>query len=101
MLAMAHAALTAIEIPESQLRAAWERVRRDNWPATYEEAMADAVLGRLVRMNALHPHAPSCPTATPAPGTQSHRPAAVRHHHHHAAQPSGEQTRFWWQRDDD
>ena len=97
MLAMAHAALTAIEIPESQLRAAWSRVRKDNWPSTYEEAMADAVWSRLVRMNALHPPASTSAPAANPPATQGQRPAATRHH---TAPPSGVQTRFWWQRED-
>jgi hypothetical protein len=76
MLAMAHAALTAIEIPESQLRAAWARLHRDTWPATFEGAMADAVLSRLVRLHALHPAAATPPQAQPEP--RHHTRPAIR-----------------------
>lgn len=38
-----------------ELRRAWHHCRRATWPATFEEAMADALLSRLLRLNALHP----------------------------------------------
>lgn len=52
----------AAELPEDQLRAAWSQVRRADWPDTFEEAMADPVRMRLVRMTALHP-TPLAPVA--------------------------------------
>lgn len=48
-------ALARIEPTQQQLRDAWTRLHRSTWPATFEEAMADPLLGRLVRMTALHP----------------------------------------------
>lgn len=37
------------EHTDAELRAAWQAVRRWNWPATYEQAMADAVRAAIVR----------------------------------------------------
>lgn len=53
----------------ADLHAAWERSRRATWPATYDEAMADATLSRIVRINALHP----APRITPAPAITAAR----------------------------
>jgi hypothetical protein len=41
-----------------ELRSAWQQCvarRRSVWPATFDEAMADPLLSRLVRITALHP----------------------------------------------
>lgn len=38
-----------------ELRRAWLHCRRGTWPATYDEAMADPLLSRLVRITAMHP----------------------------------------------
>ena len=75
----AHAPTPAsASLPEAQLRQAWARVRRATWPATYEEAMQDATLSRLVQINALHPHAP-VPTPAPTPAhTPTRAPAPER-----------------------
>jgi hypothetical protein len=43
------------EPTDDELRAAWARSRRADWPATFEEVMADALLSRMVRINAMHP----------------------------------------------
>jgi len=40
---------------EEELRHAWRHCRRPTWPETFEEAMADELLSRLVRLNAMHP----------------------------------------------
>jgi hypothetical protein len=57
------------EPTQDELRTAWARCRRHDWPATFEEAMQDALLSRLVRINAMHPargqRRPTAPT-TPA-----------------------------------
>lgn len=50
-------------LPEADLRAAFERSRKDNWPATFEEAMADPTLSRLITLNALHPPRSKRPAA--------------------------------------
>lgn len=38
---------------DEQLRQAWAQARRQSWPATFEETMADAARCRLVRLAAL------------------------------------------------
>lgn len=43
------------EPTDEEMRQAWTRCKRATWPSTFEEAMADALLSRLVRLNALHP----------------------------------------------
>lgn len=69
------------ELTDAQLRAAWEIVRRGTWPATFEEAMEDAVLSRMVRMTAQHPpvHAPA-PTPAPRPQPTPQAPARPMPH---------------------
>lgn len=55
-------------LTEEALRSAWLLCRsraRCPWPATFEEAMADATFSRLVRLTALHPPRP--PRACIAP----------------------------------
>lgn len=76
------AAHVRIEPTDAQLRAAWAKVRRANWPATFEAAMEDPVLSRIVRMTALHPAPrPVAAPAAPQPvATQTHRHAAPRYH---------------------
>jgi hypothetical protein len=62
--------LARIEPTDAQLRAAWALLRRHTWPQTFEAAMDDPVLGRLVRMEALHkpaPHTPAPQRPQPAP----------------------------------
>jgi hypothetical protein len=39
-----------IEPTAEQLQAAWRFRKRDDWPATFEEAMAHPTLSRIVRM---------------------------------------------------
>jgi hypothetical protein len=46
---------TRQELTQEDLRRAWQHCRRDTWPGTYEEAMADPLLSRLVRITAMHP----------------------------------------------
>lgn len=53
------------EPSEEELRAAWLHCRRDTWPASFEEAMADALFSRMVRLTALHP--PRAHRAPPTP----------------------------------
>jgi hypothetical protein len=68
------AALPArVEPTEAELRAAWSRCRRHKWPPTYEAAMADPVLSRLVRLNAKHP-----PTQPRLGGSVSSAPSLHR-----------------------
>jgi hypothetical protein len=43
------------EPSDNELRAVWLAMRRSTWPATFDEAMADALLSRLVRLAAKHP----------------------------------------------
>lgn len=38
---------------DEQLRQAWAQARRQSWPSTFEETMADAARCRLVRLAAL------------------------------------------------
>jgi hypothetical protein len=55
---MASAVLAPPALTEQELRAAFERLRgskRTTWPATFEEAMQDRLLARLVALNAKHP----------------------------------------------
>lgn len=87
----AHAAVR-IEPTEAQLRAAWARIRRHTWPATFEDSMKDAICAALVRMNALHPPAParhvSSVAAAPAPAA-AHPSAAPRRMPMPVAPPPG------------
>lgn len=41
-----------VPTPE-QLQAAWQSRRRSNWPDSFDDAMADPLLGALVRMEAV------------------------------------------------
>ena len=88
-------ALAALPEPtEAQLRATWAQLKRDNWPDTYEEAMEDAVLGRLVKMNARHPppqvrHVASAALAAPIPAAPATRGAAPARHFSHFTPPPG------------
>lgn len=43
------------EPTQEELRSAWLRCRKPSWPRTFEDAMKDALLSRLVRITALHP----------------------------------------------
>jgi hypothetical protein len=43
------------EPTDEEMRRAWTRCKRETWPATFEEAMADPTLSRLVRITAMHP----------------------------------------------
>jgi hypothetical protein len=55
------------EFMEVELRTAWENRRRPDWPATFEDAMADPVYAGIVRIqaridaNAANPAAPAAP----------------------------------------
>lgn len=40
---------------EAELRAAFQHHRRASWPATFEAAMQDPLLSRLIRLQAKHP----------------------------------------------
>jgi hypothetical protein len=60
------------------LRRAWQHCRRASWPDTFEEAMGDALLSRLVRITAMHP--PRA-IAKAAPTQQRPRPAYQRPQH--------------------
>lgn len=63
------------EPTEQQLRAAYKQCvarRRSVWPDTFEDAMKDPLLSRLVRITAMHPgralaiqrqHLPALPSA--------------------------------------
>lgn len=60
------------EPTEVQLRAAWARLKRTTWPDTFEEAMQDPVLGRMVQIGAKHPpprtrHYAAAAIASPLP----------------------------------
>jgi hypothetical protein len=62
---------------DEQLRAAWRIYKLPTWPATFEEAMADELLSRLVRLHAshmVHPRRAAAPTPCPRPaiGAQRH-----------------------------
>lgn len=68
------------EPTEDELRAAWAYCRRSSltrWPATYEEAMADATLSRLVRLNAMHPPRRAAAAPIPAPRPQQRARSAT------------------------
>lgn len=76
-----------VEPTENELRAVWLAMPRKDWPATFEAAMADPLLSRLVRLTAKHPpravragFTTSAP-AMPLPRTWSRVPT-------HAATPS-------------
>jgi hypothetical protein len=62
------------EPTEQELRLAWRHCWRNTWPASFEEAMADALLSRMVRITALHPPCPRRPAAVPR-STPIRRPA--------------------------
>lgn len=69
------------EPTEQELRAAWHACRaraRSPWPDTFEEAMADATLSRLVRITAMHPQRAHHAVPTPAI-TARRRPAFFDH----------------------
>lgn len=75
----------ALHITPADLDAAWQRRRRADWPAGFDAVMADPMLSRLVRSEAVRaavaqatraaaprpapraapPHAPARPTAAP------------------------------------
>lgn len=44
----------AQDLTDEQLRKAWEARRRLGWPHDFESSMAHPVLGRIIRMHALH-----------------------------------------------
>jgi hypothetical protein len=70
------------EPTEQELRAAWHVCRaraRSPWPDTFEQAMADATLSRLVRITALHPQRGHRPAPAPAAITARRRPAFFDH----------------------
>ena len=74
---MSAAAATARPEPtQEQLRATWERIRRDSWPATFEEAMADRLLAALLRLATLHP-APRSPSPPPTRTRVTSAPSMV------------------------
>lgn len=79
--------MAAVHTPSSectgeQLRAAWAAYRRDTWPPTFEEAMADPVYSRLVRLHASHLANPSHqPPPSPASPASPARPVAARRLH--------------------
>lgn len=52
-----------IEPTSEELLAAYERSRKANWPATFDEAMADPVLSRLIAIAAKHPPRAARPPA--------------------------------------
>lgn len=62
---------------QEELLRTWQRCRRPTWPASFGEAMADPLLSRLVRLNAMHPPRPHrkpeplqrAPHTQPAPRT--------------------------------
>lgn len=79
---------------DEQLRAAWLVCKLRTWPATFEEAMADAQYSRLVRLNARRIDQPCKPApldpygrwaalttrprfAPPPPGWVDHKRAAA------------------------
>jgi hypothetical protein len=77
------AAIARIEPTDAQLREAWTRLaRRFAWIGTYDDAMADQVRSKLVRMNALHPPASRSARIDPPTPAPQHaaRPAAPRFH---------------------
>lgn len=60
---------------DQQLRAAWERERGPGWPQTYEAAMADPVLSRLVAVAAKRPlYQAARAAANPGPRTTARCP---------------------------
>lgn len=68
MTAQAAAPATTCDYSDEQLRAAWRRYKLRSWPATFEEAMADPVCSRLVRLHAAHiAHPSTTPGAIPGP----------------------------------
>jgi hypothetical protein len=72
---MASAVLAPPALTEQELRAAFERLRgskRTTWPATFEEAMQDRLLARLIALNAKHP-----PRATVRQARGSINPASA------------------------
>lgn len=76
-IALAHQA-ASLAPSEAQLRAAYDRSRKDFWPATFEEAMEHPTYSRLVQINARHPApAPAPRRAHPWPfmAAARYRPA--------------------------
>ncbi len=73
------------EPTDNELRAVWLAMRRPTWPATFDEAMADPLLSRLVRLTAKHPPQavrkglglPTTPPPAHRAGPQ-HRPLPAR-----------------------
>lgn len=61
------AAPARAEPTQEELHATWLTCRRSTWPETFEEAMADPLLSRLVRLTWAHP-----------PRTQAQQPAVRR-----------------------
>lgn len=55
---------------DEELRAAWIRIHRASWPATFEQAMEDPLLSRMVTLAAKHP-----PRARVVPFDRKPRPA--------------------------
>lgn len=88
-------AATPREYSDQQLRAAWAACKRPTWPATFEEAMADATHARIVHLHAwlmarpskakgapaasigTPPPAPRPRFAAPPPGYVDHKRAAA------------------------
>lgn len=91
VLAAACRASSTVVPDEQMLRAAWARRRRSDWPATFEDAMADTFYARLVICEIKHPTpVPAAPRRhawpfmaaprfrpQPAANAGSWRPAAV------------------------
>lgn len=48
-------------VTQEQLLQAWRQCRGQTWPTSFEDAMGDPVLSRLVQITALHPHQPQQP----------------------------------------
>jgi hypothetical protein len=54
MTARARQRVASCDYSDEQLRAAWCVCKLPTWPASFEEAMADQLYSRLVRLNAGH-----------------------------------------------
>jgi hypothetical protein len=94
--------MAAIEPTTEELQRAWAHCCRANrnWPATFEEAMADPVRSRLVRLTAKHPpRAIRTPAAAP-PAAPLREQTAWRGHSHRIA-PFDRKRAAAGDRDDD
>lgn len=68
-------AMAALKLTEDQLRAAWLARRRRDWPPTFEGAMDDRILSRVVRIEAQLRAHQCAPSAQPARHHHAQRPA--------------------------